>query len=196
MYGIQWVCTGDTLRTDTTLNEGLIVMIDGYWMLCCEVTQDLFEWYMHYNPSEVKGTDLPVTNISKADVDSFCHQISISIHQDWRLPTKEEWLFAYHGGMFSEGYRYSGSNRLEWTAWCSSNSGGMLHNAAQLIPNELKMYDMDGNVAEMVCDGDTITYMGGSILGNGILRPDVCGFRIVCHQPLWFDKYGTRIFGR
>lgn len=70
---------------------------------------------------------------------------------NFRLPTQAEWEYAAKGGPKSQGYLYSGSNNIDEVAWYSENSDGKLHEIAQKKPNELGLYDMSGNYAE-VCN--------------------------------------------
>ena len=70
----------------------------------------------------------------------------------YRLPTEAEWEFAARGGTKSNNYTYSGSNAPDDVAWYSLNSGEMTHPVGQRAPNELGIYDMSGNVAEMCWD--------------------------------------------
>lgn len=205
-YETSWVCTGDTIAIDSSVSDGVLCQIDGFWITCLEVTQDLWEWYMHNNPSAVKGDLLPVTNISREAADSLCFEIQFSILQEWRLPTKKEWLFAYNGGIFSEGYRYSGSDHINYVGWTAHNSDGKLHEGGKLIPNELGIFDMDGNVAEMVTDGDSTLFAGRSYNSKVInaksrffsnsIAPEHSGIRLVLHEPLWFNTHNERVFRR
>lgn len=209
VYEAHWVCTGDTLKQYHTDDGGYYYEIDGFWMSCCEITQDAWEQLMGYNPSEVKGTMLPVTNVTRAAVDSFMHQLSNITGLECRLPTREEWLLAYHGGIFSEGYAYAGSNNPNFVAWTASNSGGRPHEVEQLVANEVRLNDMMGNVAEMVTDGDRLLYMGGSYLSptppNCMRKKTLCptqveestecppaatGFRVACRLTHSFKDVG------
>lgn len=70
----------------------------------------------------------------------------------FRLPTTEEWQYVYSGGAKSKGYRYSGSDDINDVAWYSGNSGGKLHEFDLKNPNELGVYNMSGNYAELTCD--------------------------------------------
>lgn len=74
----------------------------------------------------------------------------------FRLPTQSEWEFAATGGNKSKGYTYAGSNIIDDVAWYVENSGGSAHPSAQKQPNELGLYDMCGNLEEMVIGNDQI----------------------------------------
>ncbi len=202
-YHTKWVCTGDTLAVDTTANYGIVYQIDGFWITCEEITQEMWQFHMHYNPSKQQGPMLPVTNISRSEVDTFCQKISFH-NEQWRLPTVEEFMFAYHGGIYTENYKFSGSNSPKFVAWSAENSDGRLHETGQLIPNELGLFDMSGNAAEMATKGDTICFLGGcyrdkfrknkacSMANNP--APECQGFRVVRREPLWFNKYYERVY--
>ena len=130
------------VATDTAslTHNGCYLIFDGYWMSLTEVTQaqwiclmgePLKEWMQ-------RGDDLPAV-VSQEQAQAFCHRLDSTRLQGARLPCQEELDFAYHGGHFSEGYRYSGSNTLTFVAW----TDGRLHPVAQKVPNELGLYDMD-----------------------------------------------------
>ena len=70
----------------------------------------------------------------------------------YRLPTEAEWEFAARGGTSSGGYKYSGSDVLGDVAWYYDNSGYSSHSVGGKDPNELDIYDMSGNVKELVWD--------------------------------------------
>ncbi len=198
IYDAVWVCTGDTLKQEYSETHGMLTQIDGYWITCQEITENAWQWYMHY---KVDTSMMPVTGITPDEAEQFCHILKLSDSYVWQIPTLQQWLFAFKGGLESEGYRYSGSNRSNLVGWTRENSGGKLHAGAQLIPNELRIYDMTGNVAEMVRDGNNIIYVGGSFLDNATVNPEASptpppearGLRIVMPEAIWFDIYGKRI---
>jgi formylglycine-generating enzyme required for sulfatase activity len=70
----------------------------------------------------------------------------------YRLPTEAEWEYAAKGGHRSKGYRFSGSNSPYSVAWYSDTYQGLEHKSGELLPNELGLYDMSGNVAEWCWD--------------------------------------------
>ncbi len=82
------------------------------------------------------------TYIVKADVKMNHNK------KGFRLPTREEWLFAASGGKKSQNYKFSGSDDLNEVAWWLDNSNSKTHEVGLLKPNELGLYDMTGNVQE------------------------------------------------
>ncbi|MCQ2288516.1 MAG: SUMF1/EgtB/PvdO family nonheme iron enzyme [Muribaculaceae bacterium] len=117
-----------------------------------EVTQALWEAVMGTNPSDNKGENLPVENVSWNDCQMFISKLNAITGQYFRLPTEAEWEFAARGGNMSKGYKYSGSNNIYEIGWFSSNSERRASPVATKQPNELGLYDMSGNVWEWCQD--------------------------------------------
>lgn len=118
-----------------------------------EVTQELWEVVMGYNPSRYTGSQRPVENVSWDDCQAFIFRLNELTGRRFRLPTEAEWEYAARGGNNSNGYKYAGGNDVNSVAWYSENSNGTTHNVGLKLSNELGLYDMSGNVEEWCQDG-------------------------------------------
>lgn len=110
-----------------------------------EVTQELFQVVMGYNPSIHRGPQLPVENVSWNECQMFILKLNMMTGLEFCLPTEAEWEFAARGG-----------NKK-----CHNDqSGGAVFNTKQtmdvasMYPNCLGIYDMSGNVDEWCLDDD------------------------------------------
>ena len=117
-----------------------------------EVTQELWQAVMGSNPSNFKGSQKPVEQVSWDDCQDFIKKLNALTDEVFSLPTEAEWEFAARGGNLSHGYNYAGSKNRDDVAWYSRNSNGETHNVATKFPNELGLYDMSGNVWEWCQD--------------------------------------------
>jgi len=94
--------------------------------------------------------------VIKSEFRQFIDAIRAETGLDFRFPTLAEWQYAAKGGKKSKGYKYSGSNNIDDVAWYKDNSNGYVHDIALKQPNELGLYDMSGNYAEVASDFDDI----------------------------------------
>ena len=128
------------------------VTLSTYYIGETEVTQALWEAVMGNNPSNFKGANLPVEQVSWEDCQNFIRELNRMTGKRFRLPTEAEWEYAARGGNKSQGYKYSGSNAIDKVAWYTDNSGNKTHEVRTKSPNELSIYDMSGNVWEWCQD--------------------------------------------
>lgn len=128
------------------------VTLSDYYIGQTEVTQALWKAVMGSNPSDSKGDNLPVEQVSWDDCQVFIQNLNQLTGKQLRLPTEAEWEYAARGGRKSRGYKYAGGNNIGLVAWCGDNSGNRTHTVATKQANELGVYDMSGNVEEWCSD--------------------------------------------
>jgi len=149
------------------------VNLSSFWMAKTEVTQELYESVMGTDPSYFTGdSSRPVEQVSWYDAVAFCNALSqkeglspvytitgTKVKADfgkngWRLPTEAEWEYAARGGSqaASHNVKFAGSASLDDVAWYKDNSEKETHPVGSKTPNELGLYDMNGNVWEWCWD--------------------------------------------
>lgn len=141
---IKWYEDSDEDEHEVTLSS---YSINKY-----QVTQKEWMPIMNNNPSEIKGDNKPVTNVSWDDCISFIHKLNSITEMNFRLPTEAEWEYAARGGNKTNGYKYAGSNNSDVISWTLWNSNNTTHEVGSKNPNELGLYDMCGNVWEWCQD--------------------------------------------
>lgn len=155
------------------------VTLPSYYIGETMVTQSLWEMVMGENPSNYKGSNIPVDRVSWAQCQEFVTKLSALTGRNFRLPTEAEWEYAARGGNKSKGYKYSGSDNMDEVGWYDDNFSEFLRkNGLYLIegpdvktkkPNELGLYDMSGYYPEFcwVWNGSSVgtryVVRGGSI---------------------------------
>lgn len=127
----------------------------GFWISSTEVTVEQYKAVVGKVPSERQAgmrresaESIPITNVSWRDALHFCELLSRVEGQRYRLPTTEEWEYACRGGAASSQEQRHTKEQLAEIAWFRENSGNRVHPVAQLRPNVLGLYDMQGNVFE------------------------------------------------
>ncbi len=94
----------------------------------------------------------PAVTMSQYAARQFTKWISGTTGQFYRLPTEAEWEYACRAGAETAFCYGDDPKLLETYAWYYENSEEQYHTVGQKQPNAWGLYDMHGNVAEMVLD--------------------------------------------
>ena len=137
-----------------------VTISKAFYMGVTEVTQAQYEAVMGKNPSQFKGRNNPVEQVSWNDAVEFCRKLSAKTGHAVRLPTEAQWEYAcragtktpFHTGdtITSEAANFDGTQpyvkslaalfRRDTTA------------VGSFAPNLFGLYDMHGNVWEWCAD--------------------------------------------
>ena len=129
------------------------VTVGSFYISKYEITQAHWFSVMGLKHASYNGCeDCPVDGVNWNDAQNFIATINKETDKNYRLPTEAEWEFAARGGIHSKNYKYAGSDSLDLVAWYDENSGGKKHKVGEKLPNELGLYDMNGNVWEWCSD--------------------------------------------
>jgi formylglycine-generating enzyme required for sulfatase activity len=168
-------------------HQHLVILTQGFWMSCYQVTQIHYLEVEGSNPSKFRGDiNLPVEQVSWDESVEYCKKITATQRDgqilpegyEWRLPTEAEWEYAARAGTM--GPRYG---ELDAIGWWSGNAGDQTEPVSQKAANAWGLHDTMGNVWEWCSDwyGD---YPTGSVTDP---RGPSSGDRRVVRGGSWFN---------
>ncbi|MFT7516111.1 MAG: sulfatase modifying factor 1, partial [Candidatus Omnitrophota bacterium] len=164
---------GEPLREDDE-HLHVVELSEGLWLWDTACTQALWEAVMGDNPSDFKGPERPVENVSWEDVQEFFVRLNATIPGlEAGLPREAQWEYACRAGTttpFSFGTQitpeqvnYDGNHPYE------GGRKGLYRKETvpvrSLPPNAWGLYEMHGNVWEWCTD------WFGEYPGDGIVDP-------------------------
>jgi formylglycine-generating enzyme required for sulfatase activity len=130
-----------------------VTIENSFYMGKSSVTQKQWKKITGKNPSHFKGEDRPVEMISWKEVQKYVKKLNEKEHTGkYRLPSESEWEYACRAGKQTRYYFGDDKSKLNEYAWYAENSGGQTHPVGQKKPNQWGLYDMHGNVWELVRD--------------------------------------------
>ncbi|PKL78375.1 MAG: hypothetical protein CVV27_03405 [Candidatus Melainabacteria bacterium HGW-Melainabacteria-1] len=138
-------------EADETLHP--VSLSQAFALQTTTVTQKQWEVVLGANPSDFKGANQPVENVSWNDVVTrFLPRLNEMGMGSYRLPTEAEWEYAARAGSWHAYYQRDDASLLDSFAWYTNNSRFQTHPVAQKQPNAWGLYDMNGNVWEWCQD--------------------------------------------
>ncbi|MGE0681675.1 MAG: formylglycine-generating enzyme family protein [Candidatus Binatia bacterium] len=156
---LRWIPPGRFLMGSPADEEGRyddegsrheVQLTRGFWLFDTPCTQALWQAVMDANPSEFKGANRPVEQVSWEDCQEFIAKLNERFPGlALRLPSEAEWEYACRAGTSTARY----AEDVDAIAWYDKNSKGETHPVKQKQPNPWGLYDMLGNVAEWCHDG-------------------------------------------
>jgi formylglycine-generating enzyme required for sulfatase activity len=151
-YDIEMIeLPSGTIKMEVTYANfhSMLVNIESFYIGKYEITQKQWQAVMGNNPSEVKGDDFPVTNVSWYEVLEFVKKISEETGYTYRLPTEFEWEYACRAGTTTDYYFGNDTLLIGEYEWWKDNAQGKPHPVGLKKPNPWNLYDMTGNVNEL-----------------------------------------------
>ena len=151
-----WIKAGKFTMGDETCPDARpheVTLSKDYWLQATETTQAQWQAVMGENPSNFKGADRPVDQVSWIDCRLFMQRLNEKAKADlkgWKaaLPTEAEWEYACRAGSKGKWCFGDDKSKLGEYAWFNENSDNQPHPVGKKKPNAWGLYDMHGNLWE------------------------------------------------
>lgn len=137
---------GAAFRSACGLRLAWVVPLNA-WVGTTEVTQAQFDEVMGANPSEIRGSSLPVTNVTWTEALEFCARLTAldapaftGGRFAYRLPSDADYSTFVEGALLSQAVTSRNGKRSRPAE------------VASLEPNAYGLYDVRGNVWEWLAD--------------------------------------------
>ncbi len=129
-----------------------VTISQGYYLGAYEVTRAQYAALGPGGGKEIKDADSPQGGMRREAAIRFCKMISEKTGRQVRLPTEAEWEYAARAGSNARWFFGDDPAQLGDYAWFQDNSDNKPHPVGQKKPNPWGLYDIYGNVWEMVAD--------------------------------------------
>ena len=163
------------------------------WHVVCGYPQ--IERELNSDPSEFKGDNRPVENVSWDDAQEFCKRLSAQTGKEYRLPSEAQWEYGCRAGTKT---RFHFGEII--TAEIANYSGTEIYNngpkreyrqqtmeVGMFPANEWGLHDMHGNVWEWCEDDWHSNYEGAPNDGSAWVETDRESTRGLLRGGAWKD---------
>ncbi len=128
------------------------VVLPPYYMAKYEVTEELYglvmnssSYYQTPSYQSITFSNTYYNSMPDTYLSNFITTLNSLTGLTFDIPTEAEWEYAARGGRYSHGYTYAGSNTIGDVTYTSNG----ITNVGLYKANELGIYDMTGNAAEL-----------------------------------------------
>ena len=173
----------DSLAAKDEYPQHIVDLTDGFEVGVAEVTQAQFEAVMGYNPSIIKGAELPVNGVTWEEAKQFCDKLT-ELEADketkrvYSLPSEAQWEYVCRASQQQRYFFGENINNLRQYAVfrndvviknddeevpdenerADENTEWTVAHIASLRPNPWRIFDLYGNVAEWCSDNYNASY--------------------------------------
>jgi formylglycine-generating enzyme required for sulfatase activity len=129
-----------------------VTLTQGYYIGKYEVTRAQYAALGPAAGKEIKDATHPQGGMRREAAIDFCKKVSGKTERHVRLPTEAEWENAARAGTGTRWFFGNDPGKLGDYAWFGENSDNKPHPVGRKKPNPFGLYDVYGNVWEMVAD--------------------------------------------
>jgi hypothetical protein len=129
-----------------------VTLTQGYYIGKYEVTRAQYAALGSSAGKEIKDATHPQGGMRREAAINFCKKVSEKTKRLVRLPTEAEWENAARAGTGTRWFFGNDPSKLGDYAWFGENSGDKPHPVGRKKSNPWGLYDVYGNVWEMVAD--------------------------------------------
>ncbi|MGM3309631.1 SUMF1/EgtB/PvdO family nonheme iron enzyme [Anabaena sp. WFMT] len=173
------------------------VTVPSFFMGKYQLTQKQYQAVMGNNPSDFKGENRPVENVSWNDAVTFCQRLSQKTGKNYTLPSEAQWEYACRAGTTTPFYfgesitldlvNYRGHYPYASAPRCEHRQQTTTTDVGSFPPNAFGLYDMHGNVWEWCLDDWVDYYNNAPTDGSAVT---ISSDRKLLRGGSWFYSAG------